>query len=199
MIVFLLMNLGRYDITDKTKSANFNNSSLAGIEAEANKYVHPEDTNIRHVTDAEKEKWNSNKNLSVQSNGTGNAVTSLSYNSTSGTLIQNKSATFLLQSDAAQQNMPTGTSSNTIVSIAPVTYIRIDNGVSTMIDTSVLQGGQIFAITLIAGGRLGHNIYGERGGMIRLNMVYPEDRFVLAVWDAQKLGLRHLFGTNDVL
>lgn len=34
-------------------------SKLAGIEPGANKYIHPENMNTRHVTDAEKTRWNS--------------------------------------------------------------------------------------------------------------------------------------------
>lgn len=33
-------------------------SKLAGIETGANKYIHPNNSNTRHVTDAEKTKWN---------------------------------------------------------------------------------------------------------------------------------------------
>lgn len=35
-------------------------TKLANIEPGANKYIHPNNSNTRHVTDAEKEKWNNN-------------------------------------------------------------------------------------------------------------------------------------------
>ena len=39
-------------------------SKLSGIEANANRYVHPNDANTRHVTDAEKTTWNGKANAS---------------------------------------------------------------------------------------------------------------------------------------
>ena len=39
-------------------------SKLSGIEANANRYVHPNDANTRHVTDAEKSAWNGKANAS---------------------------------------------------------------------------------------------------------------------------------------
>lgn len=45
-------------------------SKLAGLEAGANKYIHPDNVNTRHVTDAEKTKWNnSSPVVSKSSNG----------------------------------------------------------------------------------------------------------------------------------
>ena len=48
---------GLMSSADKTK--------LDGVATGANKYVHPNDTNTRHVTDAEKTKWNAKAETSV--------------------------------------------------------------------------------------------------------------------------------------
>lgn len=49
--------------TNKRFMTDAERSKLAGIETGANKYVHPNNSTTRHVTDAEKEKWNSAASL----------------------------------------------------------------------------------------------------------------------------------------
>ena len=46
------------DSETKVMMTKTERSKLAGIETGANKYIHPNDANTRHVTDAEKTKWN---------------------------------------------------------------------------------------------------------------------------------------------
>lgn len=51
------------DTSTKVMMTPAERSKLAGIETGANKYVHPNNSTTRHVTDAEKEKWNSAASL----------------------------------------------------------------------------------------------------------------------------------------
>lgn len=46
------------DTTNKVMMTVSERSKLAGIEQGANKYIHPNNSSTRHVTDAEKTKWN---------------------------------------------------------------------------------------------------------------------------------------------
>lgn len=58
------------DTTTKVMMTKAERSKLAGLEAGANKYIHPDNVNTRHVTDAEKTKWNnSSPVVSKSSNG----------------------------------------------------------------------------------------------------------------------------------
>lgn len=51
-------------------------SKLDGIEAQANKYVHPNDTNTRHVTDAEKNTWNAKASTTLASSSVNGLMSS---------------------------------------------------------------------------------------------------------------------------
>lgn len=55
--------------------SNLDKSKLDGIEANANNYVHPNDANIRHVTDSEKVSWNSRTRKYAANIGNGTATT----------------------------------------------------------------------------------------------------------------------------
>lgn len=148
------------DTDTKVMMTTSERSKLSGIEAGANKYIHPNDSNNRHVTDAEKAKL---------------------------------AKDYLLLDDAANQFVPSGINSNTIVSAAPITFVKVNASVKTRIDTSNLQGGQMFIILIKPNGELENELYSEYAGLSLKNNIGNTDLIVLAVWDAQTKFLRCIF------